>query len=304
MPKKTKSAKSEGMSPEEVAAANQGGISFLKDEFPMLTMDQGQGAAGDAWTNMMSMFVPAMGGMVQSGYENFAANPSKTSTAVLADQTLGTNTADLPGVGVAAGGEEELSPYEIRIRELMANRGWTREMAVANQEGAMKAGGDINSNGAITNNEWARKLGSDFDNDGNVTDQEFAQWKQQNPDHQIAGGTKYKGLPGENGLFSGQAAPQVQQPTYQQPTQQQPVMSQGMPHQQQLQTGGGLGMVPQAPRNMTAHEPGNPAMQMQQPMYQQPTQQQPQASPQMPPVGLPQGYKGGFLTPKRRGGGF
>ena len=55
------------------------------------------------------------------------------------------------------------------------------------------------------------KLGSDFDNDGQVSNQEFAQWKQQNPDHQAAGGTKYSGLPGQNGLFSGQAA-QPQQP--------------------------------------------------------------------------------------------
>ena len=212
MPKKTKSATKEGMSPEEVAAANRSGISFLKEEFPMLTMDQGQDAAGDAWSNMLSMFVPAMGGMVQSGYDNFAANPSKTATAVLADQTLGTNTADLPGVGVATGGGEELSPYEIRIRELMANRGWTRERAVRNQAGAMAQGGDINGNGAVTNDEWARKLGSDFNNDGNVTNQEFAQWKQQNPDHQAAGGTKYRGLPGEGGLFAGQMAPAQQQP--------------------------------------------------------------------------------------------
>ena len=33
---------------------------------------------------------------------------------------------------------------------------------------------------------------------------------------------------------------------------------QGMPQQQQLQTGGGLGMDPRAPRDMTAHEQGNP----------------------------------------------
>jgi hypothetical protein len=226
MPKKTKSATKEGMSPEEVAAANQNGISFLKEEFPMLTMDQGQDAAGDAWDSIMSRFAPLLGGMVQSGYDNFAANPSKTATAVLADQTLGTNTADLPGVGVATGGVEELSPYEIRIRELMANRGWTRERAVRNQAGAMAQGGDINNNGAITNDEWARKLGSDFNNDGNVTNQEFAQWKQQNPDHQAAGGTKYKGLPGQNGLFAGQVSPQMQQPMYQQPTQQQPTQQQ------------------------------------------------------------------------------
>lgn len=228
MPKKSKTAKQEGMTPEQVAAANRDGISFLQQQFPMLTMDQGMGYADGGMGNLLSTAVPLFGGMIQSGYDNFAANPSKTATAVLADQTLGTDTASLPGVGVG-GGEEEISPYEMRIRELMANRGMTREQAVANQAGAMSQGGDINDNGAITNNEWAMKLGSDFDNDGTVSNQEFAQWKQQNPDHQAAGGTKYKGLPGQGGLFAGQTAPaqQMQQPAYQQPTQQQPQAMQG-----------------------------------------------------------------------------
>ena len=239
MPKKTKSAKSEGMSPEEVAAANRSSMSYLQEEFPQLTMDQGQDAAGDAWTNMMSMFTPAMGGMVQSGYDNFAANPTKTSTAVLADQTLGTNTANLPGVGVAAGGEAELSPYEKRIRELMATRDMTRDQAVGNQSGASGMGGDLNQDGAVTNKEWQMLLGQDLNNDGTVGRDESAQWMAQNPDHVVSGGTKYSGLPGQNGLFAGQ---------------------------------------------------------------------QPQAAPQVPAgVGVtpvPKGYKSGFLTPKRRGGGL
>ena len=47
-----------------------------------------------------------------------------------------------------------------------------------------------------------------------------------NPDHVVSGGTKYRGLPGENGLFAGQAAPaQMQQPVYPEPTQQQPQVS-------------------------------------------------------------------------------
>lgn len=217
MPKKSKTAKQEGMTPEQVAAANRDGISFLQQQFPMLTMDQGMGYASGGMSNLLDSAVPLFGGMIQSGYDNFAANPSKTATAVLADQTLGTDTASLPGVGVG-GGEEEISPYEMRIRELMANRGMTREQAVANQAGAMSQGGDINNNGAITNNEWAMKLGSDFDNDGTVSNQEWAQWKQQNPNHQAAGGTKYNGLPGQGGIFTGQQ-PQVAPQTMQGPAQ-------------------------------------------------------------------------------------
>jgi hypothetical protein len=132
---------------------------------------------------------------------------------------------DITGGGGGGGGgdDQTLDPYEARIKELMTNRGMSRDQAVKNQAGAMAAGGDINDNGAITNDEWAQKLGGDLNNDGNVTNQEFAQWKEQNPDHRAAGGTKYSGLPGEGGLFAGQAAPQqaqqaqqgMQQPTAQ-----------------------------------------------------------------------------------------
>lgn len=212
MPKKNKTAKQEGMSPEQIAAANKDGISFLQQAFPFLTIDQGMNAASGGMSNLLESAVPLFGGMIQSGYENFDRNPSKQATATLADQTLGTNTVDSISRDTIPTpfAEPELSPYERRIRELMANRGMTREQAVANQAAAMQAGGDINDNGAITNNEWAMKLGSDFDNDGKVTNQEFAQWKQQNPDHQAAGGTKYTGLPGQNGLFTVQQ-PQVAQ---------------------------------------------------------------------------------------------
>ena len=216
MPKKSKSAKKEGMSPEQVAAANQGGMSFLQREFPMLTMDQAQETAGDAWGNMLEMFSPLFGGMVQSGHENFNANPSKTSTAVLADQTLGTNTsAGMQGAN-GAGGQQELSPYEMRIRELMSVNGMSRDQAVSNQAGAMGMGGDLNNNGAITNQEWQMKLGQDFNGDGTVGRDESARWMKENPDHVVSGGTKFSGLPGQNGLFN-QSAPapaQPQQPQY------------------------------------------------------------------------------------------
>jgi hypothetical protein len=135
--------------------------------------------------------------LIERGEETMAQNPM---LQLIQDIT-----------GGGGGDDQTLDPYEARIQELMTNRGMSRDQAVANQAGAMAAGGDINDNGAITNNEWAQKLGGDFDNDGNVTNKEFAQWKEQNPDHQAAGGTKYSGLPGENGMFSGQAPPQQAQ---------------------------------------------------------------------------------------------
>ena len=163
--------------------------------------------------------------LIERGEETMAQNPM---LQLIQDIT-----------GGGGGDDQTLDPYEARIQELMTNRGMSRDQAVANQAGAMAAGGDINDNGAITNNEWAQKLGGDFDNDGNVTNKEFAQWKEQNPDHQAAGGTKYSGLPGENGMFSGQAPqqPQVAQQAPQQPMGQPQAGVMPMPPQQQPMNG-------------------------------------------------------------------
>lgn len=86
MPKKNKTAKQEGMSPEQVAAANKDGISFLQQEFPMLTMDQGMGHASSGMSNLLSSAIPLFGGMIQSGYDNFAANPAKQNVAEVTGQ--------------------------------------------------------------------------------------------------------------------------------------------------------------------------------------------------------------------------
>lgn len=189
-PKKSKQAP-QGLSPQQVAQANEKGLNTAIDAVPILQFD-----------DMMSNF----GTFTDSITDPFTQ---------LFDTLIG-RAEDTTGMGPTP--EQPVDPYEARLQELMSNRGMTREQAVANQAGAMAAGGDVNNNGAITNNEWAMKLGSDFNNDGTVSNQEFAQWKQQNPDHQAAGGTMHRGLPGENGLFAGQQpqapqqGPQAQQP--------------------------------------------------------------------------------------------
>ena len=85
--------------------------------------------------------------------------------------------------------EPELSPYEKRIRELMTNRGFTRQEAVDNQAHAQKLNTDGNRDGAVTNKEWALSQGADFDGDGDVTDAEWRRHK--------AGGTGKKKPEGE-----------------------------------------------------------------------------------------------------------
>lgn len=142
----------------------------------LITNDTQQNAFNGFMGGLTDQFSPMFNSMINSGYQGLGMEaPTQNHLAP----------------------EPELSPYELRIRELMANRGMSRDEAVANQAGAMQAGGDINNNGAITNQEWAVKLGSDFDNDGKVSNQEFAQWKQQNPNHVAAGGTQQRGLPNQ-----------------------------------------------------------------------------------------------------------
>ena len=180
-------AKENTMSPEEISAANQGGINFLAENFPMHTIGDAQGASEDAWGNMMSMFMPMFGGMVQSGHDNFDANPMKTATAVLADQTLGTTTSDgMPGT--------EMSAREKRIQEIMKKRGVTREEAERNQDRVIAMGYDLNDDGAVDNNEFGIALGQDLDGDGVRSKEEIAQWRKDNKDHFAAGGTKHGGL--------------------------------------------------------------------------------------------------------------
>jgi hypothetical protein len=180
-------AKENTMSPAEIAAANKSGISFLAENFPMHTIGDAQNASNNAWANMMSMFMPMFGGMVQAGHENFDKNPMKTATAVLADQTLGTNTsAGMPGT--------EMTAREKRIQEIMKKRGVTREEAERNQDRVIAMGYDLNNDGAVDNNEFGIALGQDLDGDGVRSKEEIAQWRKDNKDHFAAGGTKHGGL--------------------------------------------------------------------------------------------------------------
>jgi hypothetical protein len=170
-------------------------------------------------------------------------------------------TGDKLGGG---GGEQAPDPYEMRIKELMDNRGMTRDQAVANQASANGMGGDIDENGAVTNKEWQAMLGMDYNGDGNVSKEDEARWMQENPDHVVAGGTKYKGLPGENGLFAGQEAPQQAQQGQQQQAPQQPM---GQPQ-------AGVMPAPPQPQQQPQQQQGMQAQQGQQQMGQQQMAQQ------------------------------
>ena len=135
---------------------------------------------------------------------------------------------------------------------------------MGNQNHALGVNADFGGDGAVSNNEWARHLGADYDNDGNVTGKEWMQYGGQSP------GQGFPPRPGNipnmgpgifnfqppgaqgGGLTPGMGAQPMppQQPSPQTNPQ---VMPQGT-----LQSGGGLGMDPRAPRDMTAQEPGNP----------------------------------------------
>jgi len=52
--------------------------------------------------------------------------------------------------------QPQLSPYEQRLQALMADKGMTRQQAMANQAHAMRLGTDYNRDGAVTNDEWRK----------------------------------------------------------------------------------------------------------------------------------------------------
>lgn len=284
MPKKPKNkAANNTMSPAEISAANQSGINFLAEKFPMHTIGDAQNASNDAWGTMMSMFTPMFGGMVQAGHNNFDSNPSKTSTAVLADQTLGTNTsAGMPGT--------EMTAREKRIQEIMKKRGVTREEAERNQDRVIAMGYDLNNDGAVDNNEFGIALGQDLDGDGVRSKEEIAQWRKDNKDHFAAGGTKHGGLLDNLqttpfGTIQGldeRRAMEAQQAQQAPPGQQPPPPQQQTPQVRPYMTNGFMGLQPA------------PQAQMQQPQMQQP---QPW---QAPPAGayMTNGFMG---VPQPRG---
>jgi hypothetical protein len=90
-----------------------------------------QGAFDNFFGGLKETFMPFFGGLMDRGEGTLTDNPNRPP-------------------------EPELSPYEARIQELMKNREWSRDDAVANQASAMKQGGDFNNDGAVTNDEWAQ----------------------------------------------------------------------------------------------------------------------------------------------------
>jgi hypothetical protein len=276
--------KAEGLSPEEVERLNRDQIDYQMEKLPVLQFSDIFGNANEAFGGLFGTAANTLNTMVESGQQNFANNPMKQLVSMIAGEKMGdmggemTTTDPIPPISQQPPPTQELSPYEKRIRQLMSDKGMSRQQAEANQAHAKKLGVDMNNNGASANEEWAMKLGADFDGDGSVTGKEWTQWQSDNPDHREAGGTKYSGLPNQHGGFGSYRPPNPQQP--QGMPQGMPQQPQGMPQGGlgQLQTGGGLGMDTRVPRDMTAHEPGT--MQPTQPVAGQPA-----TNPQSPGKG-------------------
>ena len=133
MPKKKTSKVPKGMSPQEAAAANRAGFDHATRAVPLLQFDDMMDNFGSFTSSITDPFSQLFDQLIGRGEQTTGLAPPAPEAPA-----------------------QELSPYEARIQELMKNREWSREDAVANQASAMKQGGDFNNDGAVTNNEWSQ----------------------------------------------------------------------------------------------------------------------------------------------------
>lgn len=134
MPKpKTKKAP-QGLSPQEVANANEKGLQTAQNSLPILQFDDMMSNFGDFTDSITDPFTQLFDTLIGRAEETTGMGP--------------------PATEAPAG--QPVDPYEARLQELINNRGWTRDKAIANQASAMKQGGDFNNDGAVTNDEWAQ----------------------------------------------------------------------------------------------------------------------------------------------------
>lgn len=133
MPKKKKSSSApKGLSAQEIAALNKKGLQDAMTAVPLLKFEDMFSNFGMFSGGITDAFSDLFGGLIDRG-----------------EQTTGMGPAPQ---------EPQVDPYEARLQELMTNRGWSRDQAVANQASASKQGGDLNNDGAVTNDEWAQLM--------------------------------------------------------------------------------------------------------------------------------------------------
>jgi hypothetical protein len=133
MPSKKSKKAPKGLSPAETAAANKSGFDHATRAVPLLQFDDMMDNFGSFASGITDPFSQLFDQLIGRGEDATGLAPP---------------TPEAPA--------QQLSPYEARIQELMTNREWSREDAVANQASAMKQGGDFNNDGAVTNNEWSQ----------------------------------------------------------------------------------------------------------------------------------------------------
>ena len=121
--------------------------------------EQVAGWQQDLANSQMSDAAGLFGSMVQDGMSMFGQNPMMNIMGSMLGLSMQMETPDALSNFFERHLEQpepEPSPYEARIQQLMDNRGWSREEAVANQTGALEKGTDYNNDGAVTNDEWRK----------------------------------------------------------------------------------------------------------------------------------------------------
>jgi len=158
--------KEKGLSPEEVAKLERDKIDYQMKKLPPLQFADIFSNSNQAFDNLFQKAGTTLNSMVGSGYQNFANNPMKQLVSMLAGEQMGSMGGEMQQTAPVAPiqtpppqeppQQPQLSAYEARIQELMKNRGWSREDAIANQLNALGQNADYNNDGAVTNDEWKK----------------------------------------------------------------------------------------------------------------------------------------------------
>jgi hypothetical protein len=111
--------------------------------------------------SLLGIFMP----MIGAGMESMGANPMFEMMGIKNPfEGIADNLTNNINKSQEAQAQPQLSPYEQRLQVLMADKGMTRQQAMANQAHAMRLGTDYNRDGAVTNDEWKKYQSSGMNN--------------------------------------------------------------------------------------------------------------------------------------------
>lgn len=158
MPSKKKKAK--GLSPQEIQKINRDNVNHQMEVMPALQFEDINSNSNQMMDGLFGRAIPLIEGLMGRGEQTMANNPMMSMFEALG---LSGGSEPLPPPDLMPQGpaapppqQPQMSPYEQQIQKLMADKGFSREQAIANQQNALQLGTDYNEDGAVTGDEWAK----------------------------------------------------------------------------------------------------------------------------------------------------